>query len=70
MKEAPMIRSTKLSTLYTLIIQPDGAFEILINRESVRSGHLLTDFEPPLSQPAEIDDPSDVKPEDWDDRLQ
>lgn len=63
-----MIRSTKLSTLYTLIMRSNGSFEILINREIVQSGDILTDFEPPLIPPKYIDDPFDVKPVDWDDR--
>lgn len=65
LQQPPMIRSTKLSTLYTLIVHPDGKFNVLINRENVRSGNLLEDFNPPLNSPAEIDDPTDVKPENW-----
>lgn len=65
LKEPPMIRSTKLTSLYTLIVRPDGSFEIRINREVVRTGHLHTDFDPPLNSPAEIDDPEDVKPDYW-----
>lgn len=60
-----MIRSTKLSSLYTLVVRPDGTFDMLINREHVRSGSLLTDFEPALMPPREMDDPYDAKPEDW-----
>ncbi|PWY99753.1 putative calnexin [Testicularia cyperi] len=55
----------KTSTLYTLIVQPDQTFDILINNESKKKGSLLEDFEPPVNPPAEIDDPSDVKPADW-----
>jgi hypothetical protein len=65
LKEPPMTRSTKLSTLYTLIVHPDGNFDILVNREKIRSGNLLTDFDPPFNTPAEIDDPEDGKPESW-----
>lgn len=65
MTEPPMIRSTKLSTLYTLIVHPDGNFEILINRERIRNGHLLKDFNPPINSPAKVDDPKDEKPTDW-----
>lgn len=65
LKESPMTRSTKLTALYTLIVHTDGNFEILVNREKVRSGTLSTEFNPPFSTPAEIDDPSDVKPDNW-----
>lgn len=60
-----MVRSTKLSTLYTLIIRPDGSFDVLVNREKARSGSLYSDFDPPLNTPTEMDDPDDFKPSDW-----
>ena len=63
--EPPMVRNTKLSTLYTLIIRPDASFEIRINREEARRGSLLHDFAPPINTPAEMDDPSDSKPANW-----
>ncbi len=34
----------------------------------VNSGNLLTDMTPPVNPPAEIEDPDDQKPEDWDER--
>ena len=34
----------------------------------VNHGSLLTDFSPPVNPPAEIDDPNDKKPSDWDER--
>ena len=34
----------------------------------VNNGSLLTDFSPPVNPPAEIDDPNDKKPSDWDER--
>lgn len=70
LKNPPMIRSTKLSTLYTLIVNPNGQYEILINREKIRFGSLLEDLDPPMSSPAEIDDPTDKKPTDWVDEAQ
>ncbi|PIK47570.1 putative calnexin [Apostichopus japonicus] len=36
--------------------------------EECQLGSLLTDFTPPVNPPAEIADPSDRKPDDWDDR--
>ncbi|CAK5280364.1 unnamed protein product [Mycena citricolor] len=55
----------KLTNLYTLIVKPDNTFEVLVNGISEKSGSLLEDFEPPVNPPAEIDDPTDVKPETW-----
>lgn len=60
--------SDKKSHLYTLIIEPDNSFEILVDQKSVSSGSLLEDFTPPVNPPAEIEDPDDHKPDDWDDR--
>ncbi|XP_017763616.1 PREDICTED: calnexin-like isoform X2 [Eufriesea mexicana] len=54
--------------LYTLIIQPDSSFEIKVDNKIVNSGSLLDDFTPPVNPPLEIEDPTDVQPEDWDDR--
>ena len=34
----------------------------------VNHGSLLDSFEPPVNPPAEIEDPDDKKPEDWDER--
>ncbi|XP_054016703.1 calnexin-like isoform X2 [Hylaeus anthracinus] len=54
--------------LYTLIIRPDNSFEIKVDNKVVNSGSLLDDFTPPVNPPLEIEDPSDVQPEDWDDK--
>lgn len=62
------IFSDKLPHLYTLVIKPDNTFEISIDKNLVNSGSLLEDFTPPVNPPAEIDDPNDKKPEDWDER--
>ncbi|XP_050296179.1 calnexin [Anthonomus grandis grandis] len=60
--------SDKLPHLYTLILRPDNTFDILIDRKTVKSGSLLEDFSPPVNPPAEIEDPTDKKPSDWDER--
>jgi len=67
--------------LYTLILQPDGTYEVLIDNESAQKGSLDEDWDflppkmikdPEASKPedwddrAKIDDPEDSKPEDWD----
>ncbi|KAF8215755.1 Calreticulin family-domain-containing protein [Mycena galopus ATCC 62051] len=55
----------KLTNLYTLIVQPDNTYEVLVNGVSEKSGSLLEDFQPPVNPPKEINDPDDKKPEDW-----
>jgi len=54
--------------LYRLVIRPDNSFEMTIDYKMVNFGTLVEHFEPPVNPPAEIDDPEDFKPEDWDDR--
>lgn len=54
--------------LVTLVVRPDNTYEILVDRKSLSSGGLLTDMEPAVNPPKEIDDPEDKKPEDWDER--
>jgi len=51
--------------LYTLIVNPDNTYEVLINGENEKKGSLLEDFEPAVNPPKEIDDPNDTKPDDW-----
>ena len=41
---------------------------MLIDNKSVSTGSLLSDVSPPIMPEKEIADPSDVKPEDWDER--
>nr|XP_042909470.1 calnexin [Parasteatoda tepidariorum]XP_042909471.1 calnexin [Parasteatoda tepidariorum] len=54
--------------LFTLIINPDSKFEVLVDKQSIQKGSLLEDFNPPVNPEAEIDDPNDSKPSDWDER--
>ncbi|XP_053180136.1 calnexin [Scomber japonicus] len=58
----------KKTHLYTLVVNPDNTFEVLVDQTVVNSGSLLTDVTPPVNPPAEIEDPDDQKPEDWDER--
>lgn len=51
--------------LYTLIVEPDNSYEILVDDESVSKGSLLENFAPAVNPPKEIDDPKDSKPADW-----
>lgn len=54
LKTPPNPKITKTTALYTLIVNPDQTFEILINDESVRKGSLLEDFDPAVNPPSEI----------------
>uniref|UniRef100_H2ZFG1 Calnexin n=1 Tax=Ciona savignyi TaxID=51511 RepID=H2ZFG1_CIOSA len=58
----------KASHLYTLIVNPDNSFQVLIDQIEINSGNLLKDFNPPVVPPKEIEDKNDKKPEDWDER--
>ncbi|KAF8333147.1 calnexin [Cantharellus anzutake] len=55
----------EMTKLYTLIVNPDNTYEILIDDESQSKGSLLEDFTPAVNPPAEIDDPEDKKPSEW-----
>lgn len=54
--------------LYKLIINPDNTYKIYVDHKEVNEGHLLRDMNPPINPPKEIDDPTDFKPETWDER--
>uniref|UniRef100_A0A336MBZ8 CSON014864 protein n=1 Tax=Culicoides sonorensis TaxID=179676 RepID=A0A336MBZ8_CULSO len=54
--------------LYQLVLRPDNTFTIRVDHTIVNEGSLLADFTPPVNPPREIDDPTDKKPEDWDER--
>lgn len=60
-----MAKITKLSTLYTLIVNPDQTYELRIDGKAVKKGSLFVDFSPAVNPEKEIDDPNDKKPEDW-----
>lgn len=54
--------------LYQLVVRPDNTYTISVDHKIVNEGSLLTDFQPPVNPPKEIDDPTDSKPENWDER--
>ncbi|KAJ5169764.1 uncharacterized protein N7500_002547 [Penicillium coprophilum] len=68
-EDSPVARTNKVTSLYTLIVNPDQTFEILINGDSSKKGSLLEDFNPPVNPEREIDDPKDSKPADWVDEV-
>lgn len=65
MINAPVIDVDDKLHLYTLIVRPDNSFDILVDALVVRSGDLLTDFDPPVNPSPEISDPRDKKPATW-----
>jgi calreticulin len=52
--------------LYTLIVHPNGKYEVLIDNEKAESGSLEEDWD--FLPPKQIKDPEAKKPDDWDDR--
>jgi len=54
--------------LLRLVVRPDNTFEVSIDHTLVNHGSLLDSFTPAVNPPAEIDDPNDSKPSDWDER--
>jgi len=54
--------------VYRLVVHPDSSFEMSVDREVLLKGHLLSDMTPGIIPEEMIDDASDSKPEDWDER--
>lgn len=54
--------------LYQLVVHPDNTYVIRVDHKIINEGSLFTEFTPPVNPPKEIDDPSDFKPENWDER--
>jgi calreticulin len=52
--------------VYTLIVEPDQTYQVLIDGEKVQSGTFEEDWS--FLPPKKIKDPEAKKPEDWDDR--
>jgi len=52
--------------VYTLIVEPDQTYEVLIDGEKVQSGTFEDDWT--FLEPKKIKDPEASKPEEWDDR--
>lgn len=53
---------------WSSVMNPDDTFEVLIDQIVVNKGSLLEDVVPPINPPKEIEDPTDEKPDDWDER--
>jgi len=52
--------------VYTLIVEPDNTYQVLIDGEQAQAGSLEDDWS--FLPPKKIKDPEAKKPEDWDDR--
>lgn len=65
--EPPTVANTydKKTHLYTIVVNPDDTFQMLIDDEVKKDGKLSDSFEPPIQPPEEINDPDDKKPGDW-----
>ncbi|KAF2076542.1 hypothetical protein CYY_002156 [Polysphondylium violaceum] len=81
-KEINKVETDQLTHQYTLIVKPDNTYKVLVDNKEAQSGSLAEDWEmlapktikdPNASKPEdwvndkEIDDPEDVKPENYDD---
>ncbi|XP_065073374.1 calnexin-like isoform X2 [Ochlerotatus camptorhynchus] len=54
--------------LYQLVVRPDNTYVIRVDHKTINEGSLFTEFMPPVNPPKDIDDPTDFKPENWDER--
>jgi hypothetical protein len=54
-----------LTHLYTLVIRPNASFSIWVDNVEKKNGSLFFDFTPPLLEPREIDDSTDVRPKNF-----
>jgi len=61
--KAPRAEEDKLTHLYTLVVRPDNTYEVSVDGEKKESGSLEADWD--FLLPKEIEDPADLKPEDW-----
>ena len=62
-KEEVKVETDKLSHLYTLVVNPDNTFQVLIDQKVVREGKMEEAWD--FLLPKEIKDPSIKKPTDW-----
>merc|ERR1712240_426023 len=58
-----MAEYTGFTHLYTLIVNTDGTYEVLIDNESAQTGSLTDDWD--FLPPKKIKDPEAKKPDDW-----
>lgn len=51
LKSAPEAKFNMATNLYTLIVNPDNSFEIMVNNQVVSKGNLLKDMSPSVNPP-------------------
>lgn len=59
-------KDDELTHMYTLVLNPDNTYEVLIDGEKAESGDLENDWD--MLPPKKIKDPDAKKPEEWDER--
>jgi len=59
-------KDDEFTHIYTLIVEPDQTYQILIDGEETQKGSLEEDWS--FLPPKKIKDPEAKKPEDWDDK--
>jgi len=62
-KKEPRAESDEKTHFYTLILNSDNTYEVLVDNEKKESGKLEDDWS--FLKPKVIDDPEDKKPSDW-----
>jgi len=55
--------------LYTLVLRPNNTFEVLIDMKSMYNGSFIESFVPAFIEPELINDPNDIKPNNWVDEM-
>lgn len=68
MIDPPTTPKDNLNHLYTLIINPNGKFKILLDNEIVKTNDFMKSFDPPIIPPKFVKDSKAKKPDDWDER--
>lgn len=63
--DAPAPITDTNTHVYTLVLNKDNTFEVLVDGEEKAAGSLFDKFNPPINPPKEIPDPEDKKPADW-----
>uniref|UniRef100_A0A5S6QIP0 Calnexin n=1 Tax=Trichuris muris TaxID=70415 RepID=A0A5S6QIP0_TRIMR len=58
----------KKTHLFTLVLNPDDKYYVYVDQREIMRGDLRKTLEPSIIPPKEIDDPTDTKPEEWDER--
>lgn len=63
--DTPPVELDNKTHLYTLVLYSDNRIEYYIDMELIKSGSLLTHLIPSINPSLYIDDPNDIKPNNW-----